>query len=529
MRGTVGLSARLVLLLTVLAVVAAACGASDAEETATTSAVGQATDQTTDETAATAPDSDDALEFVTIPLPDGLRPWWESTSRTQAFAESNFLLAASSDVAVRGENPGITVLQLDAALEWVDVDVTIPPPVTSADMHMSGSQLVISYLDPVGEIVVLSTEDGTAFAETRLALPKRYVAANEWTHTTLIGNLAGAADLNESVFTVANTGIIWERPIEIAERYAVEQEQDPEVAESIRYANTIRTNPTGDGDSLFVFEKSGKVVAEVLGSDAGIEAGYSDAFSDRDDDTFEMQSWTIDGSTSTNLDAAPFNGEEGLRVHALYPVDGGVAAMVTDFNFAERAEEASSHGPAFAERGIATPNPTAIRAGESEWRLRTMVTLDGLLWFLEAALGVPNPSFGSLAWGTYEGVPLFVLVFFADGGAGMAASADGSTWSAVEHVLGIDAEHGDEVHASVIGKDTTDVWGPDTRFYTRLDVAFGSDGSATIEVVVAEKVGELSNYELAVLDASLGEPADHPEGIARVIGDLLVPSVPQND
>lgn len=71
MHGQIGVSSRLAIIVTVLALVAAACGASDAEETATTAAVGQATD----ETVTTAPDSEVALEFATIPLPDGLRPW----------------------------------------------------------------------------------------------------------------------------------------------------------------------------------------------------------------------------------------------------------------------------------------------------------------------------------------------------------------------------------------------------------------------------------------------------------------------
>ena len=91
-------STKLVILLTVLTVVASACGASDTEDTATTAAGGQTSDETTGETVAVAPGAEEALEIVTIPLPDGLRPWWESTSRTQAFGEDRFLLTASSDV-----------------------------------------------------------------------------------------------------------------------------------------------------------------------------------------------------------------------------------------------------------------------------------------------------------------------------------------------------------------------------------------------------------------------------------------------
>jgi hypothetical protein len=268
---------------------------------------------------------------------------------------------------------------------------------------------------------------------------------------------------------------------------------------------------------------------EVLGSDAGIEIGYSNAWRDRDDDTFERQSWTIDGTASTNLNTPPFNGEDGFQVHALFPVEGGVGAIVTDLNFAERAAEANSQGDSFGHRGLATPGAAAIRAGESEWRLRTLVTLDGILWLIEAALGAPNPTFGSLAWATYSGVPLFILVFFAGGVAKMAASEDGSTWSAVDHVLGIDRGEGGEVQASVTGPDTADVYSSGDGSYQVLNVAIGKDGVVTDAKTQGAGSVILTVREYAVRVLSAGEKIDDPALIGIVIGEILLSPVPSSD
>ncbi len=525
--GEIGVSSRLAIIVTVLALVAAACGASDAEETATTASVGQAPDETTDQTVATVPDSEIALEFATISLPDGLRPWWESTSRTQTFGDSNFLLAASSDVAIRGEDPGLVVLRLDSALEWSEADVTIPRSTKSADMYMTGSQLVISYLDEEGEIVVASSTDGAAFAETRMPLPERYIAADECAHTSLIGNLAGAADLNGTVLAIANTGIRWKRPVEIAQAYAIEQ--NPAAAESIRFAGTIRTKPTGDGDSLFVFENGGEVVAEVLGSDAGIESGYAEAFRDRGDDTFEIQSWTIDGDTATNLNVAPFNGKEGLRIHALYPVDDGVAAMVTDFNFAEEAAEANQQGQTFARRDVATPGASAIRMGESGWRLVPWLTYNGIAWMSQAPIDVRNPQFASFAWALYEGIPLFILVLFADGMALMAASADGRNFGATGQDLGIAEDHGGEVATQVTGADTVAVYSSGDGRYQEFGVEIHGDGTPTAEQIRDLEIEPIDHYELAKAITELtGKKRGFLPNIGQIIGDILLTAVPSN-
>ena len=120
------------------------------------------------------------------------------------------------------------------------------------------------------------------------------------------------------MFAIVNAAVLWRRPLEIAQENAAGQEPDPEKADAIRLANTIRSEPLDDGDTLFTFVK-GDVEVEVLGSEAGIENGYIDAYDGRESGTFEVQSWMIDGSNSRNLDTPPFGGQEGIRLHALYP------------------------------------------------------------------------------------------------------------------------------------------------------------------------------------------------------------------
>lgn len=484
---------RLLLLLAALSMVAAACSSSDSSDT--DQSVTTTPEKTTDDPPTTNAESAPETAFATVDLPEGLRPWWESRNRSRAFGGDNYLLAASSDVDTRGEEPGVTLLRLEPSLEWEAVDLLIPASVASADMFMTGSRLVVSHLDQAGEIVVASSEDGTTFEEARLAIPGRYSEAAVWNHTSLFGNLVGAADLNGDVFAIANIGIIWSRPTEIAQQYAMEQ--DPDAAESIRYAGTIRTSPTDDGDFLFVFEKDDEVVAEVLASDAGIEDGYIEAFRDRDDDTFESQSWLINGSTSTNLDVSPFNGQDGIRIHSLYPVDGGVAAMVTDFNADADGEGANEDGGASAERGRYMSDISAIRAGESAWYLRTMVTLDGILWFAEALVGTPNPTFGALAWSTFNGVPLFVLMFYADEGAEVAVSDDGSNWATADYTTDIDLGGGATVQVIVAGEKTTHIYSSGDGSYEEYNVVY-VDGEAFLEPIHESVIPQLSINDVAV-------------------------------
>ena len=499
--------------MAVIAIVAAACGSPDPGGVDTTDVTEAATPgstqvTTTDDTSA-VPEAGPEVEIATVSLPDGLRPWWESTHRSAPFGGDVFLLAASSDVGIGGPRPNLQILRLDSALKWTQIEVSIPATVTSADMFMTGSRLAVSYLDPEGEIVLLTSTDGTDFEEARLPVPERYVAADTWATTSLIGSVAGAADLGGEVFAIVNTGVVWQRPVKIAEEYAAEQEQDPEVAEAIRFANTIRGKPVGDDDMLFVFEKGGEVVAEVLASDAGIEAGYIAAYNNRGDDTFESQSWMIKGSTSRNLDTPPFGGQEGIRLDALYPIEGGVAAMVTDFNL--EAEQAAAF----------------------RWDFRPMVTLDGIVWFAEALLGVPpNSAIGSLAWAVCAEAVLFVLLFFGEVGLGMVFSTDGSNWGVADQTLDIPLLAGEPLQVQVTGETTFHVYSSADRSYRQYSVEYGPSGDALIEPIFESGVPELGENQVAVPRFLEEQQACDDQLVFPPMGvllDTLFPRLPTGD
>ena len=508
------------------AVVAAACGSSepggaetkDATEAATPGAAEVAT---TDEASAVPEAGADIaspeVEITPVSLPDGLRPWWESANRSAPFGGDAFLLAASSDVAIGGRQPSLQILRLDPALEWTPIEVSIPVTATSADMFMTGSRLAVSYLDQEGEIVVLTSADGTDFEETRLPVPERFVAADTWATTSLIGSIAGAADLGEQVFAIVNTGVNWQRPQQIAEDHAVEQEQDPEVADAIRRANTIRGNPVGDDDMLFTFEKGGEVVGEVLASDAGIEAGYIAAYNNRGDDTFEAQSWMIDGSTSRNLDAPPFGGQEGISLHALYPIDGGVAAMVTDFNV--EAEQAA----VFGAPGIYAAGISVALARGSAWDFRTMVTDDGRVWTAKAQLEAFNAQFVDLAWAVEA--DLWVLVIVGDEGVGVATSQNGSDWDNPDYTLDISLPGGASDSLQFIGEKTFNVYssGDGTYAVYRLEYPNGPSGDAFIVRIYDSRLEEL--FKL-LKEYVYGVVVDSDDDDLDDLGDILLPPSP---
>lgn len=223
------------------------------------------------------------------------------------------------------------------------------------------------------------------------------------------------------------------------------------------------------------FEKDGEVVAEVLASDAGIEPGYLDAYNARGDDTFEIQSWMIEGTTSRNLDTPPFGGQDGIVLHALYPIEGGVAAMVTDFN----VEAASA--PTIGVPGIlALATPVAFARGTAS-DFRTMVTNDGREWTAEAQLGAFNAQFGDLAWAV--DAEMWVLVIIGDEGAGVATSGDGSNWSPPDYTLDLVLPDGDPVDIKVIGEET---------FFVYLL----ADGSWSMYEIDGESGGDVSITEI---------------------------------
>ena len=240
-----------------------------------------------------------------------------------------------------------------------------------------------------------------------------------------------------------------------------------------------------------------------------IDPGLAAAYNNRGDDTFESQSWMIKGSTSRNLDTPPFGGQEGIRLDALYPIEGGVAAMVTDFNL--EAEQAAAF----------------------RWDFRPMVTLDGIVWFAEALLGVPpNSAIGSLAWAVCAEAVLFVLLFFGEVGLGMVFSTDGSNWGVADQTLDIPLLAGEPLQVQVTGETTFHVYSSADRSYRQYSVEYGPSGDALIEPIFESGVPELGENQVAVPRFLEEQQACDDQLVFPPMGvllDTLFPRLPTGD
>ena len=257
---------------------------------------------------------------------------------------------------------------------------------------------------------------------------------------------------------------------------------------AIRSANTIRGKPTGD-DMIYTVEKDGEVVAEVLASDAGIEPGYLDAYNARGEDTFESQSWMIDGATSRNLDTPPFGGQDGIILHALYPVVGGVAAMITDFNIG------AAQAPVFGMPGIlAVATPVAFAQG-SEGDLVTAFTVNGREWSIGEIIDTFNAQFGDLAW-AFD-IDLWVLLIVDEEGVGVTTSNDGTTgWNNPDYTLDIELPGGNPVQVLVTGDQTFFVYSLPDSVYTQYRVEIQPDGNAFITQIFGPSVADLEPFDV---------------------------------
>ena len=293
------------------------------------------------------------------------------------------------------------------------------------------------------------------------------------------------------------------------------------MAEAIRFASSISGKPLGDGDWFYTIEKGDSVVAEVLSSDAGVESGYIDAYQDRDKDTFGSQSWMITGSTSRNLDTPPFGGQDGIRLHALYPIGGGVAAMVTDFNLESEAAEAFGT-PGIYVRGLAVGSAAAfgtsgIYAGRASGAFARDTFADFVVWLTENGtdwsagdpLGVPLSAFQVLAWAAYGNALLFILVFFGEEGLRFATSQNGSDWDVPDYTLDISLPDGGSVQVYTIGEEKFHLYssGDGTYRQYRVEYPNGPSGDAFIvEPIIESVIPELGvNQVLAVQAPEIDE------------------------
>lgn len=227
------------------------------------------------------------------------------------------------------------------------------------------------------------------------------------------------------MFAIVGTGIKWQRPSQMIKDYVLEQAENPDdVAEAIQ-----SSEPAGD-DKLYSFEKDGEVIAEFLASDAGIEPGYLDAYGPRGGGWYQTQSWMIDGTSARNLGTAPFSGQSRVQLHALYPVDGGVAAIVTNFN---------EGAPSVRVPGIlAIATPVAFARSE-EGTNQGCHSFDGVDWVCQTLHGDPpsmGPEFEVVGFSLENG--RWVMVTADDqNGLGVTTSDDGIKWGEIDYI-GID-------------------------------------------------------------------------------------------
>ncbi len=200
--------------------------------------------------------------------------------------------------------------------------------------------------------------------------------------------------------------------------------------------------------------------------------------------------------------------------------------MVTDFNV--EAEQPA----AFGEPGIYAAGATAALRRSSAWDLRTMITLDGVLWLAESLLGVPNPMFGSLAWATYGGVPLFILVFYSDEGVGVATSRDGSDWGNADYTLDISVGDAESLQVQVTGDETIHVYSSPDGTYRQYSVEYpsGPGGDAFIEQIggIESVLPELNQVAVPRYPAledlqAFEDEAEQARRVGTFLGDILFP------
>ena len=360
----------------------------------------------------------DSMTLRTLQLPEGVRAF-VANDQSIGFGNARYL------VTLRADGVRLIVVDSDGAR---DTDAFIAGARFGEVFH-SGTRIVMTGSDEAGDLVVLSSEDGVTFTEARIATPDRYVDADVWAATTLVADVGGVADLDGDLFVIAQVGINWRAASGVVADFAYTISE--EVGDAARFAGIVSAAPKGDGDTLYTFKADGEVVFESLGSEAGVEPGYVDAYEEAfsaDSDSGFHGGWVISGTTATQTEIPPLNGEldEDVRLLQLYSVGEGVAALVWDLS-----PEAT--GPQYyMSGGAGSFGPLVAAAYASKWKYSLYS------WFGENVWESAHDSLGDPRGGRpkiliNDGSDGAVLVQKVADGLNIAQSDDALDWNEFRH------------------------------------------------------------------------------------------------
>ncbi len=455
-----------------LLVVAAACGGDDGEAD-TSPAVSLTTDAGTADSAATADennadsDGEISVQVQEVNFPPGI-VISQADNQTASLASSAYLVTARAD--------GMRLVAITSVGAF-DTDALIVGG-RSAEVFNTGSRIAMTGTDENGNLVVLSSEDGETFTEAQIPVPQRYVDADVWEATSLAGDALGVADLDGELYVIARVGIDWPSDLEVAARSAYSISQ--EAGDAARSAGSIIQKPQGDGDILYTFKVDGEVVYETLGSAAGVESGYREAFQQAlAGDTGFTGGWIISGSTATQTTSAPLGGglDEDLRLNSLYSVGEGVAALVKDFSPEALAPQDS---PTDGQTLLisARPRDSAFAFSDTGVSLSVSHSWDGEVWELAGdPIGDENGLEAEVV--TDAESDTFAMVFRQGLNLSVLISDDGLDWEAPTSTLSLSLPDGGQVQ----------VESANGRLF--LILPEGSDGDSNVfEMIPDEATGE---------------------------------------
>jgi len=366
-------------------------------------------------------------EVRSVELPDGIEVFYEGDFSV-SFGGAAFMVSPREG--------GARLMILDG--DGVRDTAAVIPGAQVAEVFNSGSQVVMTGRDDQGRLVVLASSDGATFTETVIPIPDRYLDADVWTGTDPRADVGGVADLGDGLYLIAEVGLGWTHVNQLVARHGYTVSQ--EVGDAAVSAGTVRAKPQ-DGDTLYTFVNDGEVVLEVLGSEAGIEAGYEDAFNaaifNEAADIGFTGAWIITDGVAQPTADLPFGGglDEDLRLSQLYPIRDGVAAVIRDFS-----PDVLAPQPSVAALGGLTVS-AKVAASQSDTKTKTTIWVKraGGGWQPGGPIGDSTRDAPIVFGSWWDG-----FVLYQPGGTDLVLqrSDDGVVWEKVEFRVNIPAPEG---------------------------------------------------------------------------------------
>lgn len=472
--------ARLTMTLMAFFLVAAACGGTVGTDDVATTGGSAAPSDTVDSEASDseAPIPDGPLvitaEVRSVELPDGI----------EVFYDGDFsVIFGGAAFMVSPREGGARLMILDR--DGVRDTAAVIPGAQVAEVFNSGSQVVMTGRDDQGRLVVLASSDGATFVETVIPIPDRYLEADVWTGTDLRADVGGVADLGDGLYLIAEVGLEWTHVNQLVARHGYTISQ--EVGDAAVRAGTVRAKPQ-DGDTLYTFLNDGEVVLEVLGSEAGIEAGYEDAFNaaifNEAADIGFTRAWIITDGVAQPTADLPFGGglDEDLRLSQLYPIRDGVAAVIRDFS-----PDVLAPQPSLAALGGLTVSAQVAASWFGTQVVTTIwVRYEGDWYPSSDPIGDSTRDAPTVVGNWWDG-----FTWYQPGGADLVLqrSDDGVVWEKVEGTVPIATPEGSVIRLTKLGDDfIATVYAPGEDSVPRV---FHLSGTGMTAVEIDVESGEI--------------------------------------